>query len=361
MDVSILLSVRNRLDLTRACLESLERTTGRIRYEVILTDDASSDGTPGYLRTLPQAALPVPAQRAAPRLRRQHQRRPRNSRRRPSSALLHHDTVLLPDWLSPMLKLLRGKLDIGCVGNVQREPFSGLIDHVGIQFDAAGLAGARRAGTSALHPANRICPVASGFRRLLPGAQDTSSPPLAGWTKDSTATWEPWISACAPRKPGIATMWQIAAASITTSARRTRAARRRIWTRFRARWGARFLAFRDAARPATRRLATRSHLHTRATKAPGTSSGSSAATPAASAGRISSTRAPTASAICANISPGPGATISTGSAARWCRRRRRARRPSSPRRPSRLKPARPKTAPLFPADKDWVLFAPAKQ
>jgi GT2 family glycosyltransferase len=138
MDVSILLSLRHRLDFTRACLESLERTTGRVRYEVILTDDASSDGTPGYLRTL-----------SKPRYRSLFNERPRGFAaninaaaqlaQAPVLCLLHNDTVLLPDWLPPMLKLLRRTLDIGCVGNVQREPFSGLIDHVGIHFDAAGL------------------------------------------------------------------------------------------------------------------------------------------------------------------------------------------------------------------------------
>ncbi len=138
MDVSILLSLRNRLDLTRACLESLERTAGHVRYEVILTDDAGSDGTPSFLRSLPK-----------PRYRALFNERPRGYAgninagaklaRAPVLCLLHNDTVLLPDWLPPMLKLLRRTLDIGCIGNVQREPFSGLIDHFGIQFDAAGL------------------------------------------------------------------------------------------------------------------------------------------------------------------------------------------------------------------------------
>ena len=47
----------------------------------------------------------------------------------------------MPGWLEPMLRLLRGEnaKTIGCVGNVHREPYSGLIDHAGIAFDADGL------------------------------------------------------------------------------------------------------------------------------------------------------------------------------------------------------------------------------
>jgi GT2 family glycosyltransferase len=138
MDVSILIPVFNRLDFTRACLESLERTAGRVRYEVILADDGSTDGTRDFLRTLPK-----------PRYRSLCNEKPLGQAhninaaaklaRAPILCLMHNDTVLMPGWLPPMLKLARHTVDAGCVGLVQREPFSGLIDHIGISFDAAGL------------------------------------------------------------------------------------------------------------------------------------------------------------------------------------------------------------------------------
>jgi GT2 family glycosyltransferase len=138
MDLSILISLSNRLDFTRACLESLERTAGRFPCEVILVDDGSTDGTREFLRTL-----------AKPRYRFLLNARPRGFAcninaaaqlaRAPILCLLHNDTVLMPGWLPPMLRVLRRTVDAGCVGNVQREPFSGLIDHIGIGFDSAGL------------------------------------------------------------------------------------------------------------------------------------------------------------------------------------------------------------------------------
>jgi len=46
--ISVVLITHNRLDQTRACLESLRRHTGR--FELIVVDNASHDGTPEYIR-----------------------------------------------------------------------------------------------------------------------------------------------------------------------------------------------------------------------------------------------------------------------------------------------------------------------
>ncbi len=53
MQISIITPLFNRLELTRACIESLERTTGKEGYEWIFVDDGSTDGTREFLRTLP--------------------------------------------------------------------------------------------------------------------------------------------------------------------------------------------------------------------------------------------------------------------------------------------------------------------
>src|SRR5450432_326197 len=53
-DLSIIIPVFNCLELTRACLASLEETIGqRQDFEVILVDDGSTDGTRAWLSTLP--------------------------------------------------------------------------------------------------------------------------------------------------------------------------------------------------------------------------------------------------------------------------------------------------------------------
>jgi GT2 family glycosyltransferase/Tfp pilus assembly protein PilF/glycosyltransferase involved in cell wall biosynthesis len=52
-NVSIIIPLFNKVEYTRQCLEGVMRsTTSLIDFEIILVDNASSDGTPDYLRTL---------------------------------------------------------------------------------------------------------------------------------------------------------------------------------------------------------------------------------------------------------------------------------------------------------------------
>lgn len=50
--VSIIVVTYGNLDLTRLCLDSVLRNTEHPRYEVIVVDNASTDGTPDYLRSI---------------------------------------------------------------------------------------------------------------------------------------------------------------------------------------------------------------------------------------------------------------------------------------------------------------------
>lgn len=50
--VSVVVVTYGNLDLTRLCLESVLRNTEHSRYEIIVVDNASSDGTPAFLRAL---------------------------------------------------------------------------------------------------------------------------------------------------------------------------------------------------------------------------------------------------------------------------------------------------------------------
>ena len=136
MDISIITSLYNRLDLTRVYLESLERTLGRWRYEVILVDDGSTDGTREFLATLPEKRYRVHLN-DSPRGFAANNNAAARLARAPLLCLLNNDTSLLPGWLEPMARLARWDPRTALVGNVQREPVSGLVDHFGVYFNPA--------------------------------------------------------------------------------------------------------------------------------------------------------------------------------------------------------------------------------
>ena len=140
MDLSILIPLSDFPERTPAFLENLERTLpGRIRHEIILVENPATP-LPHDLR----ATL-----RAFPRLHLlRHEGPPGRAASLNTAAhaahasvfcLLTPGTTLMPGWLPPMLRLLRRDPLAGCIGNIHREPYSGLIEHAGIVFDADGL------------------------------------------------------------------------------------------------------------------------------------------------------------------------------------------------------------------------------
>ena len=131
MDISIITALYNRLDLTRIYLESLERTLAGWNYEVLLVDDGSTDGTREFLATLPGPRYRVWLN-DTPRGFAANNNAAARRAEAPLLCLLNNDTVLLPGWLEPMARLARWDRRVAMVGNVQREPVSGLIDHFGV-------------------------------------------------------------------------------------------------------------------------------------------------------------------------------------------------------------------------------------
>ena len=134
MEVSIITSLFNRLDLTCAWLESLERTLAGWRYEVILIDDGSTDGTREFLATLSPERYRVVLNAESGRGFAANNNAGARLAVAPLLCLLNNDTVLLPGWLEPMVRLAQTDRRVALVGNVQREPVSGLIDHCGVYF-----------------------------------------------------------------------------------------------------------------------------------------------------------------------------------------------------------------------------------
>ena len=140
MQLSVVTPLFNRLELTIACRESLERTLAGWDYEWILVDDGSTDGTRDWLRALPEDGRTRVVLNDAPLGYGANNNLGVGLARAPLLCLLNNDTVLTPGWLEPMARVARLLPDAGCVGNVQRELVGGLIDHAGIFFD-------REAGT----------------------------------------------------------------------------------------------------------------------------------------------------------------------------------------------------------------------
>ncbi|MBP6824016.1 MAG: glycosyltransferase, partial [Acidobacteria bacterium] len=116
---SIIIVTYNNLDLNRLCLEKLYERTEWPNFEVIVIDNASTDGTPEYLKE---------AERAFPNLR-----VVLNSDNLGFAAanniglkmatgeflvLLNNDTVVTRGWMTAMLRHLQNDLSIGLIGPV---------------------------------------------------------------------------------------------------------------------------------------------------------------------------------------------------------------------------------------------------
>jgi GT2 family glycosyltransferase/predicted TPR repeat methyltransferase len=113
---SIIILTHNNLELTRRCLESIERHTPE-PHELIIVDNGSTDGTPGFLRSYAAA--------------RENVRVILNAENRGFAAgnnlgfalsrgefvlLLNNDTLVTPGWLGRMLSVLYRHPDAGLVG-----------------------------------------------------------------------------------------------------------------------------------------------------------------------------------------------------------------------------------------------------
>jgi FkbM family methyltransferase len=134
--VSIVIPVFNRLDMTRPCLEAIQRETAACTFELIVVDNASSDGTREFLA----------AEQAAGRLRTIRNEENRGFSKACNQGiraarggfilLLNNDTVPLAGWLDAMLDEIVTHAKIGAVGSCLLYPGGELIQHAGVQIGA---------------------------------------------------------------------------------------------------------------------------------------------------------------------------------------------------------------------------------
>jgi glycosyltransferase involved in cell wall biosynthesis len=117
LDVSVVLCTYNRADRLPAALDALLSQTGRVRYEVIVVDNNSTDGTPAVVRSI--------AARSNCRVRYTFEPRQGLSHARnagitlaasPIIAFTDDDVRVAPDWISQVKRAFNDHPDIVYVG-----------------------------------------------------------------------------------------------------------------------------------------------------------------------------------------------------------------------------------------------------
>jgi GT2 family glycosyltransferase len=171
VDVSIIVPVHNQWALTRSCLNSVLRAlrgTG-ITCEVILADDASTDETL-------QAASIFPGLRV---VRQDHNlgflgncNAAAQIARGEALLFLNNDTIVLPGWLTELVRVLRDEPEAAIVGSMLLYPDGTIQDAGGVIFSdasAANLGRGKRRG-DALFRSDREVDYATGASILVRGS-----------------------------------------------------------------------------------------------------------------------------------------------------------------------------------------------
>lgn len=138
--VSIIVGLHNCLPLTQAMLRSLAATWPvAVTHELILVDDASTDGTRDWLRSLPmgpERRVILLDSNVGYAAANNHGARAATGRR---LLFLNNDLEFSPSWAESLLQAHeRLGPRAGITGNVQRRWDSDEVDHVGIRFGPKG-------------------------------------------------------------------------------------------------------------------------------------------------------------------------------------------------------------------------------
>ena len=114
LELSIIVVTYNSRRHVRDCLESIQRTSGSIRHEVIVVDNASQDGTPDIIRNeFPKVHLIANLENSgfAPGCNQGI-----SQSQGDYILLLSPDTVVLPETLSTLLKEIKQSPETGLLG-----------------------------------------------------------------------------------------------------------------------------------------------------------------------------------------------------------------------------------------------------
>ena len=136
--VSIIIPVHNRWDLTRQCLETLRQVTPLDSVQIIVVDNGSTDATPSLCNDFGNSLFKGRFQN--PRLdNNMGFAKACNMGTRHSDArhlfFLNNDTLPQPGWLPPLLQAMEGAPDLGAVAPLLLYPGNKTVQHAGTVFD----------------------------------------------------------------------------------------------------------------------------------------------------------------------------------------------------------------------------------
>jgi len=130
---SIVIPVFNRVALTSACLDALHATIDQAAHEVIVVDNASTDGTAAMLATHPLAPRAIRNDQNLGFARACNQGA--KAARGEFVLFLNNDTVPQSRWLEPLLEIVRREPAVAAVGSRLLYPDSHLIQHAGVAYN----------------------------------------------------------------------------------------------------------------------------------------------------------------------------------------------------------------------------------
>ncbi|MDD2882996.1 MAG: glycosyltransferase [Rhodoferax sp.] len=137
--ISFIVPLFNHLQHTQAMLASLLASLPPgLDFEVILADDASTDGTAAWLQTQQNPRIKTLIS-AVNQGYAANNNAAAHLARGDVLALLNNDLLFEPGWLAPMLDILLDPVrSAGGVGNVQRRIDNGAVDHAGVCLNSLG-------------------------------------------------------------------------------------------------------------------------------------------------------------------------------------------------------------------------------
>jgi len=116
IDASVIIPVMDGLEHTQACIDSVMATMGPARYEIIVIDNGSADGTEAYLRRLSSEGLITALRNNVNRGFAGAINQGLALARGEVCILLNNDAIVTPGWYAAMLVALRSNPRTGLVG-----------------------------------------------------------------------------------------------------------------------------------------------------------------------------------------------------------------------------------------------------